>query len=133
MFGETLLVVEQVQSFLERCSHLDLALVSSSVVGRPEGQSAIPGALVAALVMARHERVVVIQGQTLAEGETEIEIDRICRTLATEEVDVVLPPSGSFCPGGYRRSCSRPLERALQRGRHAPDAALKGLRLFKLG
>jgi hypothetical protein len=125
-FGEILLVVEQqISSFLERCSHRDLALVAALAAGRP---GAILGALVAALTMARHERVVVIDGQRAVEDS----LARICQTLETKGADVVLPSSGGFCPGGYRRSCSRPLERAFRQGRHTPDAALKGLRILKL-
>jgi hypothetical protein len=123
-FGDLLLVVEQIPSFLERCSRRDLALVAAPAAGRSGEQAAILGALVTALTMARHERVVVTQG--------DLEIDRINRALADEKVDVVLPPSGTFCPGGYRRSCLRPLERALRQDRLTPEAALKGLRLLKL-
>ena len=81
----------------------------SRLLAQGAAPPAILGALVTALTMARHERVVVTQG--------DLEIDRINRALADEKVDVVLPPSGTFCPGGYRRSCLRPLERALRQDR----------------
>lgn len=133
-FGETMLVVESASAFLKRAGLSRLALASATTLGEvgPAGSASLLGALVAALLMARHQRLVVLAADQI-DAVPAAALEQLAGVLATEAVDAVLPAgagdSRGFSPGGYRRSCLRPLERALARGRDLPGAALKGLRV----
>lgn len=113
-FGELLLCADE----LERQLALGLGAVA------PLGPLPL-GAIVAALTVARHDLVLIVDHVA---GLASMDL---LERLAThdDEPDVILCERDQLVPGRYRRSCARPLERALRDGRLAPEEVLRGLRV----
>lgn len=82
------------------------------------------GAIVAAFALAQNDHLLVVEHPAAHSSLALLE-----RLAAhADDADVVLAERGRLVPGRYRRSCQRPLERALRDGLD-PAGALRGLKV----
>jgi len=113
-FGALLLGVDEPER------QLALGLAAVTPLGPPP-----LGGIVAALALTQDGHLLVVEHAAALSSLALLE------RLAThaDDADVVLAERGRLVPGRYRRSCARPLERALRDGRLDSAAALRGLKV----